>query len=118
MSQLLKKLVDFIKLILPKLKTFNDIKRFIKWISFATVTVIWYKYYRCRPHDNIKIMPDWNPITGHFLNGFLHWNHLNEYLYEMAKSVDFPAIRAMTSWRPMYAGMQYIYLHIVNNKWI
>eukprot|EP01084_Bolivina_argentea_P246296 412223_1 len=88
MSQL-KTLLDLIK---SALSTIRNTKHLKKLLAFATIAIIWYKYFRlrCRKHDNIPSLPDCLPLTGHAWMIFKHFNRMEYVKYDLVKRADFP----------------------------
>ena len=79
MSASFSKLLNLFKSVLLRVKSIDQLRRWIKWILAVTILAIWYKKYKVRPHDNIPMMPDCSPIFGHFL--VIHKNFDNATYY-------------------------------------
>eukprot|EP01084_Bolivina_argentea_P014353 26801_1 len=47
-------------------------------------------------------MPNFHPLTGHLLVPFKNWSRLTQHTYDLVKSIDFPPLAAMTTYRPLY----------------
>jgi len=105
MASVLQRILKLISDAILKARSPADIRRLLKWAIAFVAFVFWYRKLRCRRHDNIVMVPDWSPITGHLWLPYQHWDEAIPRLYELLKRGGFPKVAAVSANFPFYIIM-------------